>query len=353
MAGMNAEEKEDNAIVLRTQQGGRSATSTTRAYRFDLNGSALDRGAPQLEVKGVTLRFGGVQALRDVAVTIRQGEIHAIIGPNGAGKTSLLNCVNGLYRPQQGSIKLHNGRVRELTRARPSRIARWGVARSFQNIELFRHMTVVENLLLGRHVHMRHYVGPALIYYGPARRQEIRERELVEEVIDFLELQAVRKQEVGTLSYGFQKRVELGRALCMQPAVLLLDEPMAGMNAEEKEDMARYILDVNELAGVTVVLIEHDMSVVMDISRRITAPGLRARDRERQPHRGLRRAGGRQGLARSPRVTDPDTTFPKPLARLRSEKHDGLVARRQADAVAVPEIAPNAAARTCSSLMIV
>jgi branched-chain amino acid transport system ATP-binding protein len=221
-------------------------------------------------VNGVSLRFGGVHALRDVSVTVRQGEIHAIIGPNGAGKTSLLNCVNGLYRPQQGSIRLHNGTIRELTRARPSRIAHWGVARSFQNIELFRHMTVVENLLLGRHVHMRHWVAPSLLYYGPARRQEIRERELVEEVIDFLELQAVRKQEVGTLSYGFQKRVELGRALCMQPAVLLLDEPMAGMNAEEKEDMARYILDVNELAGVTAVLIEHDMSVVMDISHVVT-----------------------------------------------------------------------------------
>ncbi len=245
-------------------------TSTTRAYRFDLNGSTLDRGAAQLEVNGVSLRFGGVQALRDISVTITQGEIHAIIGPNGAGKTSLLNCVNGLYRPQHGSIRLHNGTVRELTRAGPSRIARWGVARSFQNIELFRHMTVVENLLLGRHVHLKHNVASSLLYYGPARRQEIRHRELVEEVIDFLELQAVRKQEVGTLSYGFQKRVELGRALCMQPAVLLLDEPMAGMNAEEKEDMARYILDVNELAGVTVVLIEHDMGVVMDISHRVT-----------------------------------------------------------------------------------
>jgi branched-chain amino acid transport system ATP-binding protein len=245
-------------------------TSTTRAYRFELNGSALDAGTPQLEVTGVSLRFGGVQALRDVSDTIAQGEIHAIIGPNGAGKTSLLNCMNGLYRPQQGSIRLHNGKVRELTRARPSRIARWGVARSFQNIELFRHMTVVENLLLGRHVHMRQNIASALLYYGPSQRQEIRHRELVEEVIDFLELQAVRKQEVGTLSYGFQKRVELGRALCMQPAVLLLDEPMAGMNAEEKEDMARYILDVNELAGVTVVLIEHDMSVVMDISHTVT-----------------------------------------------------------------------------------
>ena len=245
-------------------------TTPARAYCFQLNGSSLEPGAPQLEVDEVSLRFGGVQALREVGVTIRQGEIHAIIGPNGAGKTSLLNCVNGLYRPQHGSIRLHNGTVHELTRARPSRIARWGVARSFQNIELFRHMTVLENLLLGRHIHMRHNVLSALLYYGPARRQEIRHRALVEEVIDFLELQAVRKQEVGTLAYGFQKRVELGRALCLQPAVLLLDEPMAGMNAEEKEDMARYILDVNELAGVTVVLIEHDMSVVMDISHVVT-----------------------------------------------------------------------------------
>jgi branched-chain amino acid transport system ATP-binding protein len=245
--------------------------SSTRAYRFGLNSSLLERGAPQLEVEKVDLRFGGVHALRDVSVTIRQGEIHAIIGPNGAGKTSLLNCVNGLYRPQHGTIRLRDRDAEHhLTRARPSRIAKLRVARSFQNIELFRHMTVLENLLLGRHVHMKNRVLSSLLYYGPARRQEIRHRELVEEVIDFLELQAVRKQEVGRLAYGFQKRVELGRALCLQPAVLLLDEPMAGMNAEEKEDMARYILDVNELAGVTVVLIEHDMSVVMDISHVVT-----------------------------------------------------------------------------------
>jgi branched-chain amino acid transport system ATP-binding protein len=243
----------------------------SRAYRHDLNGSRLERGSLQLEVVEVSLRFGGVQALAEVSLQVRQGDVHAVIGPNGAGKTSLINAVSGLYRPQRGSIRLHDGKVHELNRARPSRIARWGVARSFQNIELFRHMTVLENLLLGRHVHMRHNVLSALLYFGPARRQEIVHRELVEEVIDFLELQAVRKQPVGTLAYGFQKRVELGRALCMQPAILLLDEPMAGMNAEEKEDMARYILDVNELAGVTVVLIEHDMGVVMDISHRVTA----------------------------------------------------------------------------------
>jgi branched-chain amino acid transport system ATP-binding protein len=244
--------------------------TVSRAYRHGLNGSMLEPGTPQLEVDAVDLRFGGVHALRDVSLLVRQGELRAVIGPNGAGKTSLLNAVSGLYRPQHGSIRLCNGTVHELTRSRPSRIARWGVARSFQNIELFRHMTVLENLLLGRHVHMRHNVLSALLYWGPAQRQEVRERELVEEVIDFLELQAVRKHAVGTLSYGIQKRVELGRALCLQPALLLLDEPMAGMNAEEKEDMARYILDVNELAGVTVVLIEHDMGVVMDVSRRVT-----------------------------------------------------------------------------------
>jgi branched-chain amino acid transport system ATP-binding protein len=242
----------------------------SRAYRFRFNGSELERGAVQLEVESVSLRFGGVQALRDVSVTVRQGNVHAVIGPNGAGKTSLVNCASGLYRPQRGSIRLHGAAVRELARARSSRIARWGVARSFQNIELFRHMSVLENLMLGRHVHMRHNLAAALLYWGPGQRQEIEHRELVEEVIDFLALQSVRKQAVGTLSYGFQKRVELGRALCLQPAILLLDEPMAGMNAEEKEDMARYILDVNELAGVTVVLIEHDMGVVMDISHRVT-----------------------------------------------------------------------------------
>jgi branched-chain amino acid transport system ATP-binding protein len=242
----------------------------SRAYRHSLNGSRLERGAVQLQIDSLSLRFGGLQALRDVGLVVHQGDVHAVIGPNGAGKTSLLNCVSGLYRPQTGSIRLRNGEVHELTRARPSRIARYGVARSFQNIELFQHMTVLENLLLGRHVHMRHNVASALLFWGPAQRQEIRHRELVEEVIDFLELQHVRKRHVGTLAYGIQKRVELGRALCMQPAILLLDEPMAGMNAEEKEDMARFILDVNELAGVTVVLIEHDMGVVMDISQRVS-----------------------------------------------------------------------------------
>ena len=244
----------------------------SRAYRHNLNGSDLPPGSQQLEIDDVALRFGGVRALKGVSLDVRQGEIHAIIVPNGAGKTSLLNCISGVYRPQEGAIRLHggDGQVRELTGAKPHRIARWGIARSFQNIELFKHISVLDNLMLGRHVHMRHSVFRSALFFGPARAQEIAHRELVEEVIDFLEIQAVRHAHVGALPYGVQKRVEVGRALCLQPGVLLLDEPMAGMNTEEKEDMARFVLDVNDLAGVTVVLIEHDMEVVMDISDRVS-----------------------------------------------------------------------------------
>lgn len=255
----------------------------TRAYRHSLRGSGLPPGRPVLEVRNISLRFGGVRALSDVSFTVTEGHVHAVIGPNGAGKSSLLNCTSGLYHPQEGSIVLQtavgpddaaSGDVevveRDLTRLPPHRIARLGVARSFQNIELFSHLTVLENLMLGRHVHMRHSVWRSMLWVGPARRQEIQHRLLVEEVIDLLQLQAHRHASVGSLAYGIQKRVELGRALCLQPALLLLDEPMAGMNAEEKEDMARYILDVHELAGVTVVLIEHDMNVVMDISDRVS-----------------------------------------------------------------------------------
>lgn len=243
----------------------------SRAYRFNLNGSTLEPGTMQLEAQGVRLAFGGVQALRGVDLIVRQGSIHAVIGPNGAGKTSLLNCVSGLYRPQEGAIQFDDGsETHDLTTRRPSAIARLGIARTFQNIELFRHMTVLQNLMLGRHVHMRHRLLPSLWYFGPARRQEIEHRQLVEEVIDLMEIQAARNQPVGALAYGIQKRVEMGRALCVQPSLLLLDEPMAGMNAEEKEDMARFILDVNQLAGVTVVLIEHDMGVVMDISDKVS-----------------------------------------------------------------------------------
>jgi branched-chain amino acid transport system ATP-binding protein len=244
----------------------------SRAYRHELSGSALERGADQLQVRGVGLRFGGVTALDGVDITVRQGDIHAIIGPNGAGKTSLLNCISGLYRPKDGEILLYTGGDAPvpLTRTRPSVIATHGVARSFQNIELFKHMTVLQNLMLGRHVHLRHSVWRSLLWFGPARAQEIAHRDLVEEVIDRLEIQALRKQPVGALAYGLQKRVELGRALCMQPSLLLLDEPMAGMNAEEKEDMARFILDVHDHSAVTIILIEHDMGVVMDLSDAIS-----------------------------------------------------------------------------------
>ncbi|NYF99323.1 ABC transporter ATP-binding protein [Janibacter cremeus] len=254
----------------------------TRAYQHSLRGSHLPAGETLLDVDDVTLRFGGVTALRGVSFSVTEGHIHSIIGPNGAGKSSLLNCISGLYRPQEGQIRLQTaaapagdgsaGRVstHQLTTLPPHRIARLGVARSFQNIELFHAMSVLENLMLGRHIHMDHSVLKSLLWFGPARRQEIRHRHLVEEVIDLLNLQAVRNTPVGSLAYGIQKRVELGRALCLQPSLLLLDEPMAGMNAEEKEDMARFVLDVHELASVSVVLIEHDMNVVMDISHRIS-----------------------------------------------------------------------------------
>lgn len=249
------------------------SSALTRRYQHTLNSSTVPVGQPALEVRDIGLRFGGVHALAEVGFTVTQGHIHAVIGPNGAGKSSLLNCISGLYHPQQGEIVLHSGDAgasHQLTQLPPHRIARLGVARSFQNIELFSHLTVLENLMLGRHIHMRHSVLASLLWYGPARRQEMAHRGLVEEVIDLLALQAFRHQPVGSLAYGIQKRVELGRALCLQPSLLLLDEPMAGMNAEEKEDMARYILDVHELAGVTVILIEHDMAVVMDISDRVS-----------------------------------------------------------------------------------
>ncbi len=224
-----------------------------------------------LDIRDLHLHFGGVAALAEVSLEVRDHEILAVIGPNGAGKTSLLNSISGLYRPQGGRMILKDaaGREHDLRRARPHQIARLGVARSFQNIELFRHMTVLQNLMLGRHVHMRGNVFTSVLYWGPQRREEIAHRRRVEEVIDFLEIENVRHQSVGTLAYGLQKRVELGRALAMDPHLLLLDEPMAGMNAEEKEDMARFVLDVNEERGVTTVLIEHDMGVVMDISDRV------------------------------------------------------------------------------------
>jgi branched-chain amino acid transport system ATP-binding protein len=223
---------------------------------------------PILELRDISLHFGGITALDGVGFTVNKGEIFAVIGPNGAGKTSVFNCISGLYHPARGQI-LYEGR--DITRMNPSRRARLGLARSFQNIELFKGMTVIDNLMLGRHIHMKTGLATGGLFFGPARREEIRNREVVEEIIDFLEIQAIRQKVVGTLAYGLQKRVELGRALALAPRVLLLDEPMAGMNAEETEDMARFVIDINEERDVTVVLIEHDMGVVMDISHRICA----------------------------------------------------------------------------------
>lgn len=230
---------------------------------------SLVPGDTQLVVEGVTLSFGGVTALSDVSLEVRQSEILAVIGPNGAGKTSLLNSISGLYRPEEGHIVFHNGGQHSLLDLRPDQIARLGIARSFQNIELFRHMTVLENLMLGRHIHMQSGVLGSGIYWGRSQKEEVAHREIVEDIIDFLEIEPIRKKPVGTLPYGLQKRVELGRALALAPSILLLDEPMAGMNVEEKADMARFILDVNEERAVTIVLIEHDMGVVMDISDRV------------------------------------------------------------------------------------
>ncbi len=238
-----------------------------RGFNHVLNSSTLKAGALQLEVKDIFLAFGGVQALSGVGFDIIQSEITAIIGPNGAGKTSLLNCISGLYHPQEGKIIFHNENgTHVVTSLKPDKIAKLGIARSFQNIELFKHMTVLENLMLGRHVHLKSGIFSGGLFWGKAQKEEIENRIFLEDIIDLLEIEAIRKQAVGTLSYGLQKRVELGRALAVQPSMLILDEPMAGMNSEEKEDMARFILDVNEEHGVTIVIIEHDMGVVMDIS---------------------------------------------------------------------------------------
>ena len=221
----------------------------------------------QLEINDLHLSFGGLNALSGVNSAVRQGEIFSIIGPNGAGKTCLLNCINRFYTPQRGRI-LFEGR--DITRFKAHRIASLGIARTFQNVELFPHMTVLDNIKLGGHIHMRSGVLSGGIYYGKTRAEEMAFRKHIEEnIIDLLEIEAIRKKAVHTLPYGFQKRVELARALAMRPKILLLDEPAAGMNLEETEDMARFILDINEEWDVTIILIEHDMGVVMDISDRI------------------------------------------------------------------------------------
>jgi branched-chain amino acid transport system ATP-binding protein len=222
--------------------------------------------ATVLSVDGVSLAFGGVKALQDVSFDVRAREIRAIIGPNGAGKSSMLNVINGVYRPQAGTIT-YKGQTRR--HFEPHEAARLGIARTFQNIALFRGMTVLDNVMTGRNLRMRSGVLAQALYWGPARREELEHRAKVEEIIDFLEIQHIRRTPVGRLPYGLQKRVELGRALAAEPEMLLLDEPMAGMNVEEKQDMCRFILDVNDQFGTTIVLIEHDMGVVMDLSHRV------------------------------------------------------------------------------------
>ena len=249
------------------------------------------KGDNQLVVEGVSKKFGGVTAGSDISLEVPRGRIVSIIGPNGAGKTSLLNMISGFYKPDTGRILLEG---QDITQKKPSDIARLGVARTFQNIALFQGLTVLDNLMLGRHVRMKAGVLSSVIYWGMAQKEDIAHREVIEEIIEFLKLQDLRKLPTAALAYGLRKRVELGRALASEPKVLLLDEPMGGMNQDEKEDMARFILDVNQERGMTVVLIEHDMGVVMDISDHVVVLD-----------RGRRIAGGTpEEVQRDPRVIE-------------------------------------------------
>jgi branched-chain amino acid transport system ATP-binding protein len=220
----------------------------------------------QLAIRDVSKTFGGVQAVSRVSIDVRKGEVLAIIGPNGAGKTTVLNMISGFYHPNAGRIVLDG---HDLTHLAPNKVAALGVARTFQNIALFKGMTVLDNLMLGRHVRMRSGVLASIAYWKLAQKEEVAHRKRIEDIIDFLKIQDLRRRPTGSLAYGLQKRVELGRALALEPTILLLDEPMGGMNQEEKEDMARFILDVNQEWGTTIILIEHDMGVVMDISDRV------------------------------------------------------------------------------------
>jgi len=225
-----------------------------------------EAGGPLLEVEGVSVRFGALLAVHQVSLSVPRREIVAIIGPNGAGKTTLLNAVSGFYHPYEGRIAFEG---RDRTRLSPPDVAALGIARTFQNVALFKGMSVLDNIMTGRLLKMRGSFLTEALYWGPAKRQELEHRAVVERIIDFLEIQAIRKTPAGRLPYGLQKRVELARALAAEPKLLLLDEPMAGMNVEEKEDMCRFILDVNQEFGTTIALIEHDMGVVMDISDRV------------------------------------------------------------------------------------
>ncbi|MGZ6274912.1 MAG: ABC transporter ATP-binding protein [Syntrophales bacterium] len=240
-----------------------------KAYRgkpgiFESKSSA--KKTAELEVKNLSLSFGGVKALNEVDICVHTGELVAIIGPNGAGKTSLLNCMTGFYRPQTGRI-VFNGK--DITHLPPHHLVRIGIGRTFQNIELFPGMTVLSNMLLARHNHCKYGILGACFFSPSARKEEVHQRRVIEELIDFLEIQAIRKKKVGSLPYGLMKRVELGRALALEPALLILDEPFAGMNLEEKEDMVRFLVEMNRTWAQTMILVEHDMSIVMSISERI------------------------------------------------------------------------------------
>ncbi len=279
-----------------------------------------------LDVRGVSLRFGGVRALTDVSFTVRDGELFSIIGPNGAGKTSMVNCISGRYRPTEGQLFY---RGKDITSLNPNARASLGIGRTFQNLALFHHMSVLDNIMVGRHHLLKNnFITGSLYWLTGARREELEHRRKVEEIIDFLDLQAVRKATAGTLPYGLRKRVELARAMALEPKLILLDEPMAGMNFEEKEDMARYIVDLNEEFGMTVVMIEHDMGVVMDISHRVMVldfglkiaegdPAVRARRSPCQARLSRRRG---RGAGRSRRQA----------CKSRRTRHDGLRRPRRA-----------------------
>lgn len=220
----------------------------------------------KLKVEDIHLNFGGLKALNGVSLEVEEREILAVIGPNGAGKTCLLNCINGFYRPQRGEIFFEGKRI---TRLPPHKIADLGISRTFQNIELYTGLSTLDNLMAARHIRMKQGALAGALFFGPARREELEHRRVVEEIIDFLEIESIRKKTVALLPYGMRKRVELGRALALDPKVLLLDEPMAGMNVDEKEDIARFIIDIQELKRIPIVLVEHDMEVVMDIADRV------------------------------------------------------------------------------------
>jgi len=240
-----------------------------KAFRADpeiFQSKPQGRDRADLRIEGLTLRFGGVVAVHDVTLEVRTGEFFSVIGPNGAGKTSLLNCVTGYYRPQEGVISFNGKNV---TRQPPHELVREGIGRTFQNIELFPGMSVLSNLLLARHIHYRYGFLSAAFFLPSTRKEEVRHRRIVEEIIDFLEMQSIRHRLVGSLPYGLRKRVELGRALALEPRLLILDEPFAGMNLEEKEDMVRFLRELHEVWERTIVLVEHDMSIVMSLSQRI------------------------------------------------------------------------------------